>query len=153
VSKPKKFVKGGRLYVDVHDVIDDPVKLDALIEKIADEVCGPETKEATGAGASKPQPRHKVTKSPEHDTSLSGYSKRLSAYSDEELVERFNGQVGVTVWVGARGRYLHALRLEFDRRGIDYSCVDKGGLSLRRKVKLVGKKLKIAPGQKKLPAK
>jgi hypothetical protein len=151
VSKPKKFVKGGRLYVDVHDVIDDPVKLDALLVEIADKLYGivPSTpaKGATEAVASKPQPHHKASKSPEDEFGLRDIT-------DKELVGRFNSDVGQTGWVGARGRFHRDLCLEFDRRGIDFSCVGKTDayLSVKRKVRLVGKKLEILPGQKKLPA-
>ena len=74
----------------------------------------------------------------------------FSEYSDEQLVERFNGDVGKPGWVAARGRFHHALFSEFRKRGIDFSCIQSGdSISLARKVRLVGKKLEVEPGQKK----
>jgi hypothetical protein len=73
----------------------------------------------------------------------------FSGYSDKQLVQRFNGDVGNAGWVGARGRFHHALFSEFKKRGIDFSCIQSdNSISLARKVKLVGKKLELKAGQK-----
>jgi hypothetical protein len=70
------------------------------------------------------------------------YQQRFSNYSDQELVNAFNEEIGKPGWVGARGSYLVALRLELNHRQIDYSAIgDETGLSLNTKVYLNGKRL------------
>jgi hypothetical protein len=70
---------------------------------------------------------------------------QLRSKTPEQLVELFNKEVGVTHWVSARSRFLHALRDAFERQGIDYSRVtnETGGFNLARgnEVFLVGKRL------------
>jgi len=67
----------------------------------------------------------------------------LSSESDEELIARFNREVGCGGWVSARGRYLAELHQEFAKR-FDYSAIgDASVLSLARKIKLVGKKIVV----------
>ncbi|MGO9648566.1 MAG: hypothetical protein ACLPLR_08780 [Terriglobales bacterium] len=67
----------------------------------------------------------------------------LSSESDEELIARFNREVGCGGWVSARGRYLTELHQEFAKR-FDYSAIgNASALSLARKIKLVGKKIVV----------
>ena len=64
----------------------------------------------------------------------------LRNMNDQELVERLNKEVGVTVWVSARGRFLSALRDEIFSRGwifpegINRQC----GLPFKKKIRLDG---------------
>ncbi len=66
--------------------------------------------------------------------------------SNGNLIAAFNREVGNSGWVGARGAYLIALRDEFDKRGFDYSIISGkgGGLSLKTKIKLIGKRIALA---------
>lgn len=76
----------------------------------------------------------------------------LRNMTDKELVERLNKEVGVTVWVSARGRFLSALRDEIFSRGwlfpegIHRQC----GLPFKRKIKLDGKLVKFLEEKQKL---
>lgn len=71
------------------------------------------------------------------------YREIFARESDEEIIERFNKQVGQTYWGSARASLLAALHQEFEDRGFDYSEVgSKSGLSLARRVKLLGRKIK-----------
>jgi hypothetical protein len=70
------------------------------------------------------------------------FKQRFSTYSNQELVNAFNEEVGNPGWVGARGAYLSALHREFKIRNIDYSEIgDDEGLSLRHKVYLKDNRL------------
>ncbi len=51
------------------------------------------------------------------------FSEELQKLSDQQLVDRFNGDVNNPGWVGARGDFHVAMRNEFDRRGFDYSSI------------------------------
>lgn len=65
----------------------------------------------------------------------------LSSESDEELIARFNHEVGCGGWVSARGRYLAELHDEFEKR-FDYSAIgDTSSLSFAHRIKLVGRKI------------
>lgn len=76
---------------------------------------------------------------PEKIEKASGWG--LSNKSDEELIVRFNREVGCSGWVSTRGRYLAELHDEFEKR-FDYSAIgDTSSLSFARKIKLVGKKI------------
>ncbi|PVW16267.1 hypothetical protein [Marixanthomonas spongiae] len=73
------------------------------------------------------------------------YMERMDAYSDAELVEAFNGQVGNPGWGSARASYGAAIRAQLNQRNIDYSAIgDDRRLSYRNKVVLRGKKLVLA---------
>ena len=73
----------------------------------------------------------------------------LRNMNDQELVDRFNKEVGVTVWVSARGRFLSALRDEIFSRGwIFPEGIDReGGLSLKKKIKLEGNQISFVEEQ------
>ena len=65
----------------------------------------------------------------------------LSSERDEELIVRFNREVGCSGWVSARGRDLAELHDEFEKR-FDYSAIgDTSSLSFAHRIKLVGKKI------------
>ncbi len=67
---------------------------------------------------------------------------RLMAYTNEELVDAFNKEVGKTVWFSARANYLFALRAAIEARGWDYTAIgDEKSMSYKRKVTLEGNKL------------
>lgn len=72
------------------------------------------------------------------------FRERFATMNDEQLVGAFNEEVGNSGWTSSRAAYLAALHDEFDARGYDYSAIGKDGLSLRNKVKLVGKTLVLA---------
>lgn len=76
----------------------------------------------------------------------------LRIMTDQELVDRFNKEVGVTVWVSARGRFLSALRDEIISRGwiLPKGIEREGGLSLKKKIKLEGKQIKIEEEEQRL---
>jgi hypothetical protein len=64
---------------------------------------------------------------------------RFREFTDEELIDAFNRDVGNPGWVSARASYLAALHKEFERRGFEYSAI--GGahrLSLGHKIRLCG---------------
>ena len=72
------------------------------------------------------------------------FRERFAAKSDQELIAEFNAQVGNNGWVRSRGFFLLALHAEFEKRALDYSDIgDVNGLSLRKKVKLVGQKIEV----------
>ena len=71
----------------------------------------------------------------------------FSTYSDERVVECFNGDVGNRGWVAARGRFHHALINEFAERGIDFSCIKSGNSISVKKVRLAGKRLELEAGK------
>jgi hypothetical protein len=67
---------------------------------------------------------------------------RFKTFTDQELIDAFNDEVGKQGWVSARGSYLAALHDEFIHRGFDFSAMgDMSSLSLGSKVKLTGKVL------------
>ena len=72
------------------------------------------------------------------------FKKEFKSLSDEELIELFNEEAGKQGWVSARASFLAAIHNEFDRRGFDYSAIgDSVSLSLKHKIKLVGKTIVI----------
>jgi hypothetical protein len=64
------------------------------------------------------------------------FESKLVMLSDEQLVARFNREVGSHGWVSARANFLFALRNQFEQRAIDYSIVrnESGGFNLCAKV-------------------
>ena len=61
--------------------------------------------------------------------------------TDQELIERFNGDTGHCGWVAARGRFLCALFDEMYKR-FDCSAIgDKKSFSMAKKIRLQGKKM------------
>ena len=74
------------------------------------------------------------------------YMRGFNKCSDEEIIESLNYEVGNGGWGTARASYLGALHEQLNIRKFDYSEIgDKGGYSLKRKVKLVGKTIKVIP--------
>lgn len=74
------------------------------------------------------------------------YMRGFNKCSDEEIIELFNHEVGNGGWGIARASYLGALHEQLNIRKFDYSEIgDKGSYSLRRKVKLVGKTIRVIP--------
>ena len=72
------------------------------------------------------------------------FTEQLRNITDEELIERFNKDVGNPGWVAARGRFHHAMSEEFVRRGFDYTAIgDEHSLSWAQKIELNGKLIKI----------
>lgn len=72
------------------------------------------------------------------------FRERFASESDQELIEAFNSQVGNNGWVRSRGLFLRALHEEFEKRGLDYSGIgNANGLTVKNKVKLVGKKIEL----------
>jgi len=72
--------------------------------------------------------------------------ERFNKFSDEKIIEIFNHEVGNGGWGTARASYLGALHEQLNIRKFDYSEIgDKGSYSLKRKVKLVGKTIKVIP--------
>ena len=70
------------------------------------------------------------------------FKRRMEKYSDEELIQAFNNEVGNPGWTSARAAYLTAIHNEFNERGYDYSAIgNEEELSFARKVKLVGRKI------------
>ena len=71
------------------------------------------------------------------------FESQLATLSDEQLVARFNREVGNRGWVNARVYFLEALRNQFENRGLDYSIVknESSGFNLNKKVVLSGRKL------------
>ncbi len=71
------------------------------------------------------------------------YKKILKSKTGEQLIEAFNREVGNPGWASSRASYLAALHDEFEEHRYDYAEIgDKYELSLARKVKLVGKKIR-----------
>jgi len=64
----------------------------------------------------------------------------LENLTDDELVERFNREVGLNVWVSARGRFFHELRQAIHNREWVYpeTFMTRKALSLKRPIYLVG---------------
>jgi len=70
------------------------------------------------------------------------FTNELSDLKNDELIERFNGAVGIAAFGIARQGYLWALRNQFEKRGIDFSEVgDKKIMSYANKVDLVNNKI------------
>ena len=67
----------------------------------------------------------------------------LENLTDDELVERFNREVGLNVWVSARGRFFHELRQEIYNREWVYpeTFMTSEMLSLKRPIYMVGKEV------------
>ena len=68
---------------------------------------------------------------------VSYFTVNLLRLSDQELIDRFNQEVGNSGWTAARGKFLLALRNQFSIRQLDYRLIgDFSGLSVARKIKL-----------------
>ena len=74
------------------------------------------------------------------------YMEQFNNYSDEEIIEVFNTEVGKGGWGTARASFLGALHEQLNSRKFDYTQIgDKGGYSLKRKVRLIGKTIIVIP--------
>lgn len=61
--------------------------------------------------------------------------ERFKKYSNDEIIQAFNDQIGNPGMVSRRMSYLSAIHHEFKRRGFDYSLIgDTQSLSFARKV-------------------
>jgi len=70
------------------------------------------------------------------------FKKDLVKLTNDELVNRFNREVGIRAFGIARQGYLWALEEEFDKRKIDYSNIGNNkSISYKYVVFLKGKKL------------
>ena len=66
-----------------------------------------------------------------------GFARGLAELTDEQLIDRYNAQVGNNGWGAARCYYLYCLRKELLKRDFDASAiVCKTGMRLSRKVEL-----------------
>jgi hypothetical protein len=66
------------------------------------------------------------------------YMEQFVKYSDEEIIQKFNHEVGNGGWGTARASYLGALHEQLNIRKFDYSEIgDRGSCSLKRKVKFL----------------
>jgi hypothetical protein len=74
------------------------------------------------------------------------YMRGFNKCSDERIIECLNEEVGKGGWGTARASYLGALHEQLNIRNFDYSEIgDKGRMSIAKKLKLVGKKIKVIP--------
>lgn len=72
------------------------------------------------------------------------YQLRFDSFTDEEIIEAFNSQVGNGGTGTAKMTYLRAIRSQLIKRNIDFSEVgDERTMSYKRKVNLNGKKIVI----------
>ncbi len=73
------------------------------------------------------------------------FKDQLSVHTNEELVDRFNGGVGISAWNLARAAWVSEMGNAFDVRGIDRSAItnETGGLNLNKQVDLVGNTLVV----------
>jgi hypothetical protein len=63
--------------------------------------------------------------------------KRFSEYTDQELIDVFNCDVGNSGWVFARAKFIAELHNEFKCRNFDTSdIIQNGAMSLAHKIKL-----------------
>lgn len=71
-----------------------------------------------------------------------GFIKKLSQLKDEQLIEKFNKQVGNKGWGHARANYLEALRKELLKRNFDCgNIITNDVMSLAKKIKLENNRL------------
>ena len=76
-----------------------------------------------------------------------GFAKELAGLSDEQLVARFNAEVGNRGTGTARSYFLTCLRMEIESRSFDASVVIKDeSFSLANRVQLVSDRLVIDSG-------
>ena len=70
------------------------------------------------------------------------YKLEFEKMDDDELIDRFNADVGKPGWVAQRGRFHVSIHNELVRRGWDYSAIgDSSSLSWANKIKLVNGKI------------
>jgi len=71
-----------------------------------------------------------------------GYREVMKGWSDQELVDRINREVGKPFWVRQRGDYLAHIYLEFISRDLDCtSFIHDYFMSIAKPLKLVGRKV------------
>lgn len=56
-----------------------------------------------------------------------GFAAQLDLLTDEQLVDRFNREVGNQGWGNARGYFVQCLIQQFAKRQIDYSSISTDG--------------------------
>ncbi|WP_053971138.1 hypothetical protein [Mangrovimonas sp. ST2L15] len=75
---------------------------------------------------------------------LEEYMDKFDKLTDQEIIEKFNNQIGNHGWGSARANYLGAIRQQYEKRNIDFSEIgDDKGMFYSNKVELNGKKLII----------
>lgn len=63
----------------------------------------------------------------------------LIKLNNQELIDRFNNDVGNPGWVRARGEFHLAMFEEFEKRGIDYSVIgNEISVSWAKWIRLIG---------------
>lgn len=69
------------------------------------------------------------------------YAKQLEELSNNELISRFNNDVGHSGWVSARANFLSAMRQELLKRFDCSEVINESGMSMKYKVQLQDNKL------------
>lgn len=71
------------------------------------------------------------------------YKEHFNKMNDERLINAFNREVDKDGWTNSRASYICALHGEFRKR-YDYSAIgDKAKFSLKNKVRLIDKVIKL----------
>ena len=72
------------------------------------------------------------------------YLEKFKKMNDKQLIDSFNNEIDNPGWTSSRANYLTSLHKEFNNRGYDYFEIgDDSKLSLKNKIYLLGKKIKI----------
>ena len=74
-----------------------------------------------------------------------GFAASVAELTDQQLVARFNREVGNRAWCNARMYFLSCLGDEIRKRDFDSTIVhsDSGGLKLSRRVRLIDVRLEF----------
>ena len=73
-----------------------------------------------------------------------GFEERFAKMPLDQLIDRFNSDVGNTAWGTARANFLAALQNEFLRRGVDCSCfISSGSMTMKYEIELEGNRIRI----------
>ncbi|MFA5168262.1 MAG: hypothetical protein WC530_07015 [Candidatus Omnitrophota bacterium] len=71
-----------------------------------------------------------------------GFREKLKHYDAQQLIARFNQEVGNPGWAGARSHFLEALKSAFLATGLDCSdFIDQTGMSLKRPIRRDGDRI------------
>ncbi len=75
------------------------------------------------------------------------FKNQLAMLTKEELVIKFNREIGNNGWVSVRAIYLGELRKAMVNAGIDISLIlnDSGGFNLNKSVQLINDRIEIMP--------
>lgn len=67
------------------------------------------------------------------------FESRFGSFSNQQLIDAFNMEVGNMGWGNARAQFLAALHNELHKRQLDYSAIgDIESISFKEKVELLG---------------